>query len=674
MNKKTRHAELLKLLGTHSKQYYLFDEPSISDAEYDKLYNELLEIEKEFPELKTSKSLSQKVGEKASEKFEKITHSTEMLSLDNAYNEEDIAAFMERIKKLSGLDDIDVILEPKFDGLSVSIKYQKGILVTAATRGDGLVGEDVTQNLLTLDIPKKIPVNIDFEIRGEVIMFKSDFQELNVQRQADSEKLFANPRNAAAGSLRQLDAEITKSRKLKFFAYSIISDEMGLKSQMEVLNTLRMFGFCVTDKVALCKNQTEAYDFYKSMEKHRAEFDYDIDGVVYKVNDLNLQKMMGASAKFPRHSIAYKFPAEKAETVVTDIIVQIGRSGNITPVAELMPVSIGGVIVSRSTLHNKEEVEKRDIRVGDRVVLQRAGDVVPQILYPILEDRPANSVPFVFPEICPSCGSKLVKEEAEVAIKCVNLNCASQLVEHIIHFVSKPAFNIDGLGEQNIRFLFESEMVKSPPDIFELEKRNAEFRLEKKLGWGKQSVINLFASINKARKISLDRFIYALGIPQVGRAISKTIAKFFISYDELLNCIKNDEYEKLLSIDGIGQLIIDDIRNFFENANNLEVTKKLANLVTISDVNVAEYDTLSDKTVVFTGTFENFSREEAKELAEKHGAKASSSVSSNISFVVAGKNAGKKLDEAKKLGITIINEEEFQKILEKTKKIRKVNL
>lgn len=672
MNKKIRHAELLNLLGTYSKQYYLFDESTVSDAEYDKLYNELLEIEKEFPELKTSKSQSQKVGEKASEKFKKIVHSKEMLSLDNAYNEDDISAFMDRIKKLSGLDDIELVLEPKFDGLSVSIRYENGVLTTAATRGDGYVGEDVTQNILTLDIPKKIPIETDIEIRGEVMMLKSDFQELNAQRQAASEKIFANPRNAAAGSLRQLDAEITKSRKLKFLAYSIVSDKTQFKFQVEVLYTLKQFGFCVAEKFALCKNQAEAYDFYKNMEKHRAEFDYDMDGIVYKVNDLDLQKKMGASTKFPRHSIAYKFPAEKAETIVTDIIVQVGRTGNITPVAELVPVSIGGVIVSRATLHNKEDLEKRDIRVGDRVLVQRAGDVIPQILCPILEDRSTSSIPFVFPEICPSCGSKLVKEEAEVAIKCVNLNCASQLMEHIIHFVSKMAFNIDGLGEQNIRFLFESGIIKSPPDIFELEKKNMDFRLEKHSGWGKQSVTNLFESINKAKKISLDKLIYALGIPQVGRAVAKMIAQFFISYNELLKCIKNNEYEKLLSINGVGQSIVDDIKNFFSISNNMNVLVRLggdevnAGLVTVLDVvKITEKNSLFNKAIVFTGTFEKFTRDEVKELAEKVGAKASSSVSSNTFLVVAGKNAGKKLDDAKKLGINIINEEEFQKILEK---------
>lgn len=672
MDKKIRHAELLNLLGDYSKQYYLFDDPSVPDSEYDRLYNELLEIEKEFPELKTLQSQSQKVGEKVAEKFGKIVHSAEMLSLDNAYNEEDISAFMERIKKLSGLDDIKIILEPKFDGLSVSIKYEKGMLITAATRGDGYVGENITQNMLTLDIPKKIPIDAAIEIRGEVVMPKSDFQELNAQRQASSEKLFANPRNAAAGSLRQLDAEITRSRKLKFFAYSIISDEIRFKSQMEILDTLKKFGFCVTDKIALCKDQVDAYSFYKNMEKHRAEFNYDIDGVVYKVNDLELQKTLGASTKFPRHSIAYKFLAEKAETTITNIIVQVGRTGNITPVAELTPVSIGGVIVSRATLHNKEEIEKRDIRIGDRVVLQRSGDVIPKILYPILEERPANSIPFIFPDICPSCGSKLVKEESEVAIKCVNLNCESQLVEHIIHFVSKMAFDIDGLGESNIRFLFETGMVKSPSDIFELEKRNSHFCLEKHPRWGTQSVTKLFESINKAKKISLDRFIYSLGIPQVGRAISKTIAQFFSSYDNLLQCIKNSEYQKLLSISGIGEVIVDDMRNFFSNANNFEVMIKLggdevnAGLVNILDVmEIANNNPLFGTTIVFTGTFENLTREEAKGLAEKFGAKTSSSVSSRTSFVVAGENAGKKLDEAQKLGINIINEKEFQKILEK---------
>ncbi len=671
IDKKNRYFELKKLLDSYSRQYYLLDDPAVSDAEYDKLYNELLAIEAEFPELKDASSPSQKVGAKVSKKFKRITHATEMLSLENAYDEEDIAEFIERVRK-AGSENVDFVLEPKFDGLSVSIKYKNGVLVNAATRGDGRVGEDVTQNVLTMDIPKKISLDYELEVRGEIIMLKADFQELNKQKEQDGEKIFANPRNAAAGSLRQLDAEITRSRKLKLFTYAIISSEAHFSTQIEVLETLKKNGFTVTEHFALCKTQEEAHAFYENLEKHRADLEYDVDGVVYKVNDLSLQNKLGASAKFPRHSIAYKFTAEKAETTVKDIVVQVGRTGNITPVAELVPVTVGGVVVSRATLHNKDEIEKKDIRVGDRVVIQRAGDVIPQVLYPIIEERPKDSKPFIFPDKCPCCGSTLVREEAEVAIKCINLDCQAQIIEHLVHFVSKNAFDIDGLGEQSIRYLFEKGIVKSAPDIFEIESKNGrKFNLQNAEGWGRQSLENLFASINGAKRISLDRFIYSLGIPQVGRTASKLIATFWGSCKSMLDCIHEEKYDDLLAIDGVGQSTVDDIRNFCENEHNLTVIKRLAGdesssgCVVVTDVERVEGGELAGKTVVFTGTLQKFSREEAKELTERMGAKTSSSVSSKTSFVVVGENAGSKLEDAKKKGIKILSEEDFEKIIKK---------
>ncbi|MDR2158073.1 MAG: NAD-dependent DNA ligase LigA [Holosporaceae bacterium] len=672
-DKKKRHAELSNLLNAYAKQYYIFDDPSVSDSEYDLMYNELMEMEKEFPELKSSTSPSQKVGAKISRDFKKISHSRPMLSLENAYNEDDIANFIDRVKKLSSLENVDLVLEPKLDGLSLSIVYENGRLVSASTRGDGFVGEDVTQNILTVgSVPQKIehsPAKMD--VRGEIVMMKSDFQELNRQREQNGEKLFANPRNAAAGSLRQLDSRITASRKLTFFSYAIVSDEADFICQMDALAALKNFGFIVSDRVALCRNQSEAFEFYRKIEEERAELEYDIDGIVYKVNDLSVQKKIGESTKFPRHSIAYKFPAEKAQTTVLNIITQVGRTGNITPVAELKPVTIGGVVVSRATLHNKDEVEKRDIRVGDRVVLQRAGDVIPQILYPILTERPANSIPFEFPMTCPYCGSALAREENEVAVKCVNLNCEAQLVERLIHFASKPAFNIDGLGEQNIKFLFEKGAVKSPVDLFYMEDRNKELHLEDWDGWGKQSVENLFKSINAARQISLDRFIYSLGIPQVGRAASKLIANFFRTYINFFNCIKNREGARLGEIRGIGPSIVNDFNGFFSNENNLNIVRELCGdgvsggVVEISESKTPAAEVFSGQSIVFTGSFEKFSREKAKELAEKFGGRATSSVSAKTSFVVAGENAGQKLDQAKKLGVKIISEDDFLKIIEK---------
>lgn len=671
-DKKARYAELVSLLKSYSQQYYIFDEPLVSDAEYDSLYKELLDIENEYPEWRRPDSPSQNVGAKVSKDFNKVEHKEKMLSLENAYNEQDVSLFYDRIRKLSGVSNIDLVLEPKFDGLSVAIVYKNGRLIQASTRGDGSVGEDVTANVLTIDsVPKKIN-NMDdrFEVRGEIVMLKSDFQKLNDDRARLGEKLFANPRNAAAGSLRQLDANITKNRKLTFFAYAIYSSTKTETTQLAVLEKLKQLGFNVSSYIKLCRNQNEAFDFYKLMEGHRAELKYDIDGIVYKINDLSVQGELGVATKYPHHSIAYKFPAEKAETTVVDIVVQVGRTGNITPVAELTPVTVGGVVISRATLHNKEDLEKKDIRVGDRVVLQRAGDVIPQILYPIVESRHSSSVPFDFPTHCPCCGAKLVQEEQKVVIKCVNLNCKAQLVERLIHFVSKSAFNIDGLGEKNIRFFFERKIIKSPIDIFTIEQRNESLKLEKCEGWGKQSVDNLFKSINAARKVSLDRFIYSLGISQIGQAVSKLVAKFFGSYKAFYQCISELKGSCLLEINGIGESIVEDFNSFFANEINVSVVRQLAGdgevggLITVTDMVASEKGILSGQVVVFTGSLVGFSRDEAKDFAEKHGAKVASSVSSKTTIVVAGENAGSKLAQAQKLGIKIYSEDEFLELVQ----------
>ncbi len=660
--KKKRHEELSKLLLNYSRQYYIFDDPSVSDDEYDRLYQELLDIEREYSELVTESSPSQRVGAKASKEFKKIVHEKKMLSLENAFNEEDIQNFMNRVKKLTGKSQIDFMLEPKLDGLSASIVYKDGILVQASTRGDGSVGEDVTANIRTLNnVPKKIDLLGDIEVRGEVVMLKKDFEQLNEQRKTNNEKLFANPRNAAAGSLRQLNVQITAQRKLTFFAYALIGKDLALNTQQEILQTLKQLGFTVSDKIKLCHTQEEAYEFYKTMEQQRADLEYDIDGVVYKTNELELQKQMGNATKYPKHSMAYKFPAQKAETTILDIVVQVGRTGNITPVAELEPVNIGGVIVSRATLHNRNEIEKKDIRVGDRVIVQRAGDVIPQVLNPILEKRPEDSKPFEFPTVCPCCGSILVQEETEVAIKCENLSCSAQLVEKLIHFVSRQAFNIEGLGDQNIKFLFNNNIVKSPVDLFYLEERNDQYHLETEEGWGKLSVEKLFKSINSAKTISLEKFIFSLGIPQIGRANSILVARFYKTFSNFLEAIENNDLIELTEINGFGSSMVHDLTNFFKIQNNLEIMKELANVVNIQDVQEAEESEWTGKSVVFTGSLSTLTRDQAKETIEKLGGKAGSSVSSKTYLVVAGENAGSKLEKAKKLGVPIISEEEFLK-------------
>ncbi|MBO7537138.1 MAG: NAD-dependent DNA ligase LigA [Alphaproteobacteria bacterium] len=663
--KKKRHAELSKLLSNYSRQYYIFDDPSVSDAEYDALYQELLAIEDEYPQLATKSSPSQKVGAKVSKDFQKVFHKQKMLSLENAFNEEDIQDFIDKVKKLTGKSEIEFMLEPKLDGLSASIMYRDGILVQASTRGDGAIGEDVTENVKTLNnVPKRINLSGNIEIRGEVVMLKKDFEQLNEQRRLNGEKLFSNPRNAAAGSLRQLDFRVTSQRKLTFFAYSIIGKDLNLTSQQEILQTLRSLGFMVSDKTKLCRNQEEAFNFYKTMEQQRSDLEYDIDGVVYKTNDLSLQKQMGNATKYPRHSIAYKFPAQKAQTTILDIVVQVGRTGNITPVAELAPVNVGGVIVSRATLHNKDEIEKKDIRIGDRVVVQRAGDVIPQILHPIIDQRPTDSVPFIFPTICPCCGSELVSEEEEVAIKCENLDCSAQLVEKLIHFVSRQAFNIEGLGEQNIKFLFNKGIVKSPVDIFHLQEKNQQYHLENEDGWGKQSVENLFKSIEIAKNIGLEKFINALGIPQIGRAASVLIARFYGTFSNFMNAVEQDTVSELITINGIGDSMIQDLKNFFKISNNLEVMRKLSAVVSIQDAQTTEESEWTGKSIVFTGTLSTLSRDEAKEIIEKLGGKASSSVSAKTYLVVAGENAGSKLEKARNLGVKIISEQEFLEMIQ----------
>lgn len=662
---KKRHAELSKLLSKYSRQYYIFDDPSVTDAEYDALYKELLDIEKEYPELVKTSSPSQKVGAKVSKDFQKVLHQQKMLSLENAFNEEDIQNFIDRVKKLTGKSQVEFVLEPKLDGLSASIVYKNGILSQASTRGDGSIGEDITENIKTLDnVPKEINLTGNVEVRGEVVMLKEDFQKLNEQREINGEKLFSNPRNAAAGSLRQLDFNVTAQRKLTFFAYALIGDDLTLNSQEQILETLRLNGFTVSDEIKLCKTQKEAYEFYQNMESRRADLAYDIDGVVYKTNDLSLQKQMGNSTKYPRHSIAYKFPAQKAQTTILDIVVQVGRTGNITPVAELAPVNVGGVIVSRATLHNKSEIEKKDIRVRDRVIIQRAGDVIPQILYPIIEQRPKDSKPYEFPNVCPCCGSSLVQNEDEVAIKCENLDCSAQLVERLIHFVSRQAFNIEGLGRQNIKFLFDKGIVKSPVDIFYLQEKNQQYHLEKEEGWGEQSVRNLFKSIETAKNIKLEKFINALGIPQVGRAASILIARYYKTFSQFLSAVEEDRMSELVTISGIGDSMIQDLKNFFRISNNLGVMKRLSAVVNIQDAEESSESEWTGKSVVFTGTLNTLGRDEAKEIIEKLGGKASSSVSSKTYLVVAGENAGSKLEKARNLGIRVISEEEFLEMIQ----------
>lgn len=679
---RAKHAELSELLQKYARQYYELDDPEMSDGEYDALYRELVQLEEIYPQLITADSPTQRVGGKPARGFKQVRHDPPMLSLENAFDEADISDFLQRLRKFSGKMWVDLFLEPKLDGLSTAIVYRGGRLAVASTRGDGSVGEDITANVMTIPgVPQRLCEGDgggNVEVRGEVVMLKEDFRRLNEAREKRGEKLFANPRNAAAGSLRQLDPKVTATRNLTFFAYALISDDTEVATQREVLEKLRRMGFTTSDNVRLCTRREQLLEFYKDMESKRAELPYDIDGIVYKTNNLELQRKIGAATKYPRHSIAYKFSPEQAETVLKSITIQVGRTGYITPVAELEPVTVGGVWVSRASLHNKLFLQKKDVRVGDHVLVQRAGDVIPQIVGPIESKRAADAEPFEFPTKCPCCGSDLVEnvtkkgragreEVVAITVQCVNLSCEAQLMERLIHFASKQAFDIDGLGDQNIKFLYDKGLVKSLSDVFTLEKKNAQLAQEE--GWGKLSEKNLYDSINKARKIPLNKFICSLGIPSCGAVVSKLIANYLVSYKGLLELIESGKYHKLEDIDGIGEVIVGDFAYFFENENNFREIIKLAGdeehagQVEVMDMQQSESNILSGKIIVFTGTLQNLSRDEAKALAEKFGGRVSGSVSSKTSLVVAGENAGQKLAKARSLGVEIISEEDFLKKL-----------
>ncbi len=662
------HKELSEKLQKFAESYYLFDSPIVSDSEYDELYRKLVSLETEYPELKNGVvSVSEKIGAgKLDAKFRKIWHISQMLSLENAFNNDDIEAFLSRINKLAGCNSfIEMVAEAKLDGLSASIRYSAGRLVSAATRGDGIVGEDVTENVKCID---NVPIQINsdglpdtIEIRGEVVMLKADFVELNKDREKVGLQKFVNPRNAAAGSLRQLDPNITKSRKLKFFAYQIVGDQK-IKNQSDSLDALINYGFDVNPIFKICKSKQELYEFYNDVNHRRAELAFDIDGVVFKVNDLSLQTELGNTSKYPRHSIAYKFSAEQAETKILDIFVQVGRTGVITPVASVLPVNVGGVEISKATLHNKDEINRKDIRIGDTVIIQRAGDVIPQIVSVIPSSRHLSSQKYEFPSICPSCGSTLVDGE-DVAIKCPNVeNCKAQNIERIIHFVSKNAINIDGLGDKTIEFLVENGFVKSQLDIFKFSEYSR-FLLQFD-GWGERQILNIKNAIDKSKKSSLDRFIYSLSIPLVGKIVSKQLAVFFETSKKFIECGEKGDFSSLINVDGIGSSIIHECEKWFSIKNNVDLIKQLNNILDIVSVNKHASGMLAGMIFIFTGTLESFSRDEAKRLVEENGGVVVSSISKKINFVVAGASAGSKLNKAKELDLKIISEDEFKTILQ----------
>ena len=701
LSKAQAKVELKRLaleIESHDKHYYQDDAPKISDADYDALRKRANAIEARFPELVTSESPSQKIGAQPSGRFAKVQHAVPMLSLGNAFSDEDVVDFVDRIRRFLKLDADEIpaiVAEPKIDGLSLSLRYENGELVRAATRGDGTTGEDVTGNARTIkDIPntlkgRKIPAAC--EVRGEVYMLKQDFLILNKKQAEADDTVFANPRNSAAGSLRQKDVSITASRPLKFFAYAWGEmSELPADTQHGMLAWMDKAGFVVNPLTKLCKDLDEVLAFYRKIGEDRASLGYDIDGVVYKIDRLDWQQRLGFVSRNPRWAVAHKFAAEQATTILNGIDIQVGRTGALTPVARLAPVTVGGVVVQNATLHNEDYIkgigndgnpirDGVDIRIGDTVVVQRAGDVIPQVVSVVLDKRPKNAKPYSFPQVCPACGSHAVREEGEAVRRCTGaLICPAQTVERLKHFVSRNAFDIEGLGEKQVQEFFQDGLIMSPVDIFTLQKRDARStsRLMQREGYGETSVRNLFAAIDARRSIELHRLIYALGIRHVGEGNAKLLARHYGTIDAFREAMlaaakhgtgegnTSEAYQDLNDIGGVGEIVADAVVEFFAEPRNV---KALGELLREIEVRPAEQrrksSPVSSKTVVFTGSLTKFTRDEAKAVAERLGAKVAGSVSKKTDYVVAGEDAGSKLTKARELGVAVLSEDDWLKLI-----------
>jgi DNA ligase (NAD+) len=680
----TDYQALTAALLEAERQYFQNDAPTLTDAEYDALRLRYVAIEARFPQLKTADSLSDKVGTAPSEKFAKVRHRVPMLSLANVFSEEEVTEFVTRIRRFLGLGDSDPVIitaEPKIDGLSCSLRYEGGRLVVAATRGDGAEGEDVTANVRTIgDVPNTLHGSVPerFEVRGEVYMSHADFNAMN-ERQAQAGKpLFANPRNAAAGSLRQLDASITASRPLRFFAYAWgEASALPGDTQFDVVQAFANWGFTVNPLMVRCATVEELLARYRLIEAQRSSLGYDIDGVVYKVDRLDLQQRLGFVSRSPRWATAHKFPAQKATTLLRDIEVQVGRTGALTPVAKLQPVTVGGVVVSNATLHNEEEIARKDLRIGDTVIVQRAGDVIPQILGAVIEKRPEDAEPYIFPQTCPcSLKTPTVREDTasggEGAVRRCSgeFACPFQKIEHLRHFVSRRAFDIEGLGEKQIAFFFEDTdlPVREPSEIFTLAARDRQNlkKLKDREGFGETSSRNLFAAIEARREVSLERFLYALGIRHVGETTGRQLARAYGSwsaFDQAARRIAAKDEEaasEMDAIDQIGETVVEAVGAYFGEEHNLAILERLTAEVQITDAERPQAESsVAGKTVVFTGALERMSRDEAKAMADRLGAKVSGSVSKRTDLVVAGPGAGSKLADAQKHGVKVINEDEW---------------
>ncbi|GLK81368.1 NAD-dependent DNA ligase LigA [Methylopila turkensis] len=681
------HARLADEIRGHDRRYYQDDAPTVSDDAYDELRRRLEALEAQFPELKTPDSPTETVGAAPSDAFAKVRHAVPMLSLANAFSDEDVAEFIARVRRFLDLkpeQELPVSAEPKIDGLSASLRYENGRFVRGATRGDGTVGEDVTPNLRTIaDVPDRLTgadVPEVIEVRGEVYMSHADFRALNERQTEAGKPLFANPRNAAAGSLRQLDPKVTAERPLRFFAYAWgEASAVPADTQKGMVDKLRSWGFATNELMRVFATAEELIAHYHAIEERRANLGYDIDGVVYKVDRLDLQRRLGFVSRSPRWAIAHKFPAEQATTVLEGIEIQVGRTGALTPVAKLRPVTVGGVVVSNATLHNEDEIARKDVRVGDTVVVQRAGDVIPQVVRVTDPDREGRGPPFAFPRECPVCGSHVAREEGEVVWRCTGgLICRAQAVERLRHFVSRNAMDIEGLGEKQMEAFYETGEVREPADIFTLKARDAQpgrlTRLKNREGWGETSAANLFAAIEDARSREVNRVLYGLGIRHVGEINAKRLLRHFATIDALRETARaatppdpavkgdkgDDAWREMIDIDGVGAVVAQAVVDFFQEPKNDPPLDALLKELTPSPMPAAASDTpVAGLTVVFTGTLERMTRDEAKAMAERLGAKVAGSVSKKTDLVVAGPGAGSKLAKARELGIETLTEDEW---------------
>lgn len=684
--------ELCTQLRDAEMAYYQQDQPILTDADYDALRQKLAQLFTQYPDKVPSPNPLDKVGAVPTRGFEEITHARPMLSLGKVFNQAELQDFLTGLQRFSKelsrtpLDEICLVAEPKIDGLSLSIRYEKGELVHAATRGDGSVGENVTANIRTLSqIPQKLSgdkIPDILEVRGEVYISHDDFITLNQQQEAAGKAIFANPRNAAAGSLRQLDAKITAKRPLSIFIYGVGALSQPIAdTHFDQLQQLKAWGFPINELIEHCQGSDALMAYYDKMSHQRADLGYDIDGLVYKIDSLALQQDLGFVSRAPRWATAHKFPPEQAETTCLAISIQVGRTGALTPVADLQPVTVGGVRVSRATLHNEDEIQRKDIREGDRVIIQRAGDVIPQIVKVIEDADHAQRTAFTFPDHCPICHSPAPRNADEAIRRCTGgFTCSAQAVERLKHFVSRDAFDIEGMGEKNIQAFFDKKLIATPADLFKLAAQQSEWEipLQKWEGWGEKSAQNLFQAIENRRKIPLDRFIYALGIRQIGQATAKLLARKYQSLDNLIKVMaqidqelnqtddRADQYHDLINSDQIGESMATDLRLFFAAPQNQDLIKDLQAELTIIEFEdqATEASPVTGKIVVFTGTLTLYGRREAKAKAEALGAKVAGSVSKKTDYVIAGSDAGSKAQKARDLGVTVLSEEEWQELIE----------